>query len=179
MEMILQPLASACAVSKQAFAEGDRIASFLVRLPTLEVARYDVLADRTEGWEAPGSPVCRWTHVFKPRAREENPDRALKLTAENLFLVLADPSAEPTPENTRLLQFLAVLLERKRILRPRGSSPDGSRNLFEHARTKQVYEVPAGELGPEFFLSVQQQLSVLVGEPKPRPEPAAAAPATA
>ena len=38
-------------------------------------------------------------------------------------------------------------------------------NIYEHAKTKQVYEVPVGELSPEFFLAVQEQLSVLVGSP--------------
>jgi hypothetical protein len=31
-----------------------------------------------------------------------------------------------------------------------------------------MFEVPAGELTPEFFVAVQQQLSVLVGSPKPK-----------
>jgi hypothetical protein len=45
---------------------------------------------------------------------------------------------------------------------------------YEHARSKAVFEVPAGELTAEFFVAVQEQLSVLVGAPKP---PAAASPA--
>jgi hypothetical protein len=53
-------------------------------------------------------------------------------------------------------------------------SADGEKNVYEHAKTKQLYQVPKGELTPEFFVQVQAQLSVLVGEPKPR---AASAPA--
>jgi hypothetical protein len=84
-------------------------------------------------------------------------------------------------ENTRLVQFLAFMLERKKVLRPKGRSADGEKNVYEHAKTKQLYQVPKGELTPEFFVQVQAQLSVLVGEPKPRttPAPAATAPATA
>lgn len=55
--------------------------------------------------------------------------------------------------------------ERKRILRPRGRTDDGSKNRYEHARTKQIFELPADELTPEFFIQVQEQLS-LVGGPK-------------
>jgi hypothetical protein len=73
------------------------------------------------------------------------------------------------------VQFLALMLERKKILRPKGRSPDGARNRYEHARSKVIFEVPAGELTPEFFVAVQAQLSVLVGAPKPRPEPPAVA----
>ena len=51
----------------------------------------------------PGVVVCRWAHIFKPRVQGENADRALKLTAETLFLTLVDPLTEPTPENQRML----------------------------------------------------------------------------
>jgi len=113
--------------------------------------------------------ICRWVHRFKPRNIEDNPERLLKLTAENLFLMLADPATEPSPENTRLLLFLALMLERKRLLRPRGRSADGAKIVYEHLRLKRFFELPAEELTPEFFVQVQEQLSVLVGVPKPKP----------
>jgi hypothetical protein len=86
----------------------------------------------------------------------------MKLTAENLFVALADPTTEQTPESTRLVQFLALMLERKKLLRPRGRTADGARQIYEHARTKQHFEVPIGDLSPEFFVAVQEQLSVLI-----------------
>jgi hypothetical protein len=172
MEMHLQPLATACAVSGQPFAEGDRVASYLVRATTMEVVRYDLLESAAGQFSPEGFVACRWVHPFKPRLANENPDRALKLTAENLFVTLADPATEPTPESTRLVQFLALMLERKKILRPKGRSADGEQNRYEHARTKQMFEVPAGELTAEFFIAVQEQLSVLVGVPKPKVVPA-------
>ena len=179
MEMQLQPLATTCFVSGEPFVGGARVASHLVRFGrALEIMRYDVLESRVAGFAPEGFVACKWVHVFKPRRAGENPDRALKLTAENLFVTLADPTTEPTPENTRLVQFLALMLERKRILRPRGRSADGQRNRYEHARSKAIFEVPVGELTSEFFVAVQEQLSVLVGAPKPKaavaPAPAAA-----
>jgi hypothetical protein len=162
MEMILQPLAGACFVSGQPFAPGDRIVSYLVRAGAAgQVARYDVLESRAGGFTPEGTVACRWVQVHKPKAREENPERALKLTAEGLFLTLADPATEPTPETTRLVQFLAILLERKKLIRPRGRNPDGTKELYEHGRTKEVYEVPVGEATPEFFVAVQGQLGAL------------------
>lgn len=173
--MHLQPLATACFVSGEAFVEGVRVASYLVRTgPAMEIVRYDLLETRTEGFSPEGILACKWVHPYKPRRNGENPDRALKLTAENLFVTLADPTTEPTPENTRLVQFLALMLERKRILKPRGASADGLRVRYEHAKSKAIFEVPAGELTPEFFVAVQEQLSVLVGSPKPRPAAASA-----
>ena len=170
MEMHLQPLAASCFISGEPFADGARVASYLVRSTTLEIVRYDLLELNAANFSPEGFVACRWVHAFKARRGGENPDRALKLTAESLFVALADPLAEPSPENTRLIQFLALMLERKRVLRPKGRSADGERNLLEHAKTKQIFEVPAGELTSEFFIAVQEQLSVLVGTPKPKLE---------
>jgi hypothetical protein len=167
MEMHLQPLAQTCFVSGEPFVEGARVASLLVRSgAALEIVRYDLLEQHAANFTPEGFVACKWVQAFKPRKQGENSDRALKLTAENLFVALADPTTEPTPENTRLVQFLALMLERKRILKPRGRSADGERTRYEHAKSKAIFEVPAGELTPEFFVAVQAQLSVLVGAPK-------------
>jgi hypothetical protein len=167
MDLNLQPLAQTCSVTGQPFAEGQRVLSHLVRNEsTGEVTRHDVLESAVADFVAPGFVACRWLHVFKPRKPGENPERELKLTADSLFLTLADPANELTEENTRLVQFLALMLERKKLIRPKGRSADGSRNVYEHAKTKALYEVPVGELSPEFFIAVQEQLSVLVGPPK-------------
>lgn len=166
MELPLQPQSAACFVTQQPFVEGQRVVSYLVRDKTGAILRYDLLETELEKFSPDGVRVCWWVRVFKPRKANENPERELKLTAENLFLALADPATEPTPENERLIQFLALMLERKRVLRPKGRTPDGARNLFEHVKTKQLFEVPAGELSPEFFVQVQEQLSVLVGPAK-------------
>lgn len=178
MELNLQPRAQACLVSGRPFAEGERVVSFLVRGADGALARCDVLAERAGEFNPPGFVVCRWTRVFKPAAKEENAERTLKFTAENLFLTLADPATEPSTENLRLIQFLALMLERKRLLRARGRSPDGARTIFEHLRTKQLYEVSAGDLTPEFFAAIQAQLGALVGAPKAQspPSDAGAAP---
>jgi len=177
MELSLQPLAAVSRVSNRPFSEGDRVVSYLVRSVTNEIERHDVLAAEDAGFRPAGFVFCRWAQLFKPRPLAENPERALKLTAESLFLTLADPANEPNPANTPLLQFLALLLERKRLLRPRGATVDGGSNLFEHVKTHQMYEIPAGDLTPEFFVKIQEQLGMLVGAPKK--SPAGAAPETA
>ena len=129
--MNLQPLAKTCFVSGEPFVEGGRVASYLVRAENMEIVRYDVLEAHATEFKPDGFVACRWVQEYKPRKAGENQDRALKLTAENLFATLADPTTEPTPENTRLLQFLALMLERKKLLRPRGKTADGARQRYE------------------------------------------------
>jgi len=166
MDLNLQPLATACFVSGELFSEGSRVLSLLVRNEQMEVARYDVLEAQRGELAVEGTLVCSWVQPYKPRQKQENPDRALKMTAENLFLTLADPSNEPDAETLRLIQFLALMLERKRILRPKGTQKDDEGVLharYEHAKTKQLFDVPQADFSPEFFIAVQAQLSVLLG----------------
>lgn len=181
MEMNLQPRAPACAVTGAPFREGDRVASLLVRTDSGGVARLDALEAHSASLRPEGFVACRWVQAYKPQPREENPERTLKLNAENLFLTLADPSTEATPETARLVRLLALLLERKRLLRPRGRSAESGRELYEHARTKQIFEIEAIDVTEDFFIAVREQLSVLVGEPRaaqagPAAQPAVPAP---
>ena len=166
MELNLAALAPTCHVSGESFIDGERVVSQLVRQANGDVARYDVKPEREAQFEPPGRVACRWVQKYKTRVAGENPERELKLTADALFLTLADPATELSVENSRLVQFLALMLERKRLLKPRGKSADGTKAIFEHVKTKQRFEIPADELDPAFFVAVQEQLSVLVGEPK-------------
>jgi hypothetical protein len=165
MELSLQPLAAISRVSQRPFAEGDRVVSYLVRSVTNEIERHDVLAAEDVDYRPAGFVFCRWAQIFRPRMVEQNSERTLKLTAENLFLTLADPANEPNSANRPLLQFLALMLERKRVIKLRGVTADGEFNRFEHMKTHQMYEISTGELTPEFFVKIQEQLGLLVGSP--------------
>ena len=129
------------------------------------ITRADVLESELAGFTTNGTVACRWAQIFKVRKTADNPERNLKLTAESLFLALSDPVNERSVENERLLQVLAIMLERKRVLRPKGRSGGGAnaRQIYEHAKMKTLHEVQAAELSPEFFLSIQEQLAALVG----------------
>jgi hypothetical protein len=186
MELNLHPIATKCFVSGRDFAEHDRVVSYLVREASGEVARRDLLETEDGRFMPPAFVYCRWVTAYKPR-RDDNSDRHLKLTAENLFLTLAIPAgatADTIDEsssglNTPMLQFLALMLERKRAIKPVGLTEDSLRQVYEHRASHQRYEVPVGELNQEFFIKIQEHLGVLVGMPKPKPavaaEPAPAA----
>ena len=171
MELNLHPIATKCFVSGRDFAENDRIACYLAREASGEVIRRDLLELEDGRFMPPAFIYCRWVVAFKQRKAGENPALTLKLTADNLFLTLADPANEPNATNTPLLQFLALMLERKKLIKPRGISEDGQRQVYEHMATHQLYEVPLGDLNVDFFQKIQERLGVLVGTPKPKVEP--------
>jgi hypothetical protein len=180
MELNLHPIATRCFVSSREFQENDRVVSYLVREANGEVARRDLHEAEDGRFMPPAFVYCRWVVGFKQRKAGENPALALKLTAENLFLTLADPAIEPSSTNTPLLQFLALMLERKKLIKPRGFTEDGARQIYEHRASHQLYEVPVGDLNVEFFRKIQEHLGVLVGAPEAKVEavPVAAVVAT-
>jgi len=191
MELNLHPIATKCYVSGREFAEHDRVVSYLVRETGGEVARRDLLEAEDGRFMPPAFVYCRWVVGFRQRKAGENPALTMKLTAESLFLTLALPegipadpalatnpgfaeASESASVNTPLLQFLALMLERKKLIKPRGLTEDGARQIYEHMGTHQLYEVPVGDLNVEFFQKIQEHLGVLVGQPKPKPELASA-----
>ena len=131
-----------------------------------EIARRDLREEDDGKFMPPAFVYCRWVVAFKQRKAEENPALTLKLTAENLFLTLAAPETEPSTINTPLLQFLALMLERKKLIKLRGLTEDGARQIYEHMPSHQLYEVPVGDLNAEFFQKIQEHLGVLIGTPK-------------
>ena len=171
MELNLHPIATKCFVTGSDFQKNDRVVSYLVREAGGEVLRRDLREAEDGRFMPPAFVYCRWVVAFKLREAGENADRTLKLTAETLFLALADPAAEPNETNTPLLQFLALMLERKKQIKPRGLTEDGTRQIYEHRATHQLYEVPVGELNVDFFQKIQEHLGVLVGTPKPKVAP--------
>jgi hypothetical protein len=186
MELNLHPISTQCCVSGRAFAEHDRVVCYLVREENGLTGRRDLLESEDVNLAKPAEIYCRWVVSYKPRRDDENPERALKFTAENLFLTLADPTNPPDETNTPMLQLLALMLERKKLLKPRGFTADRQRQILEHMPSHQMYEVPVGTIDAAFFMKIQEQLSILVGAPKtkaaaPTAEPsvAPAAPAPA
>lgn len=168
MDLQLPSMATECFVSGTAFVEDERVVSRLIRREADgEVVRVDIQEAAEATVMLPeGRIVCHWIQAFKPKVAGDNPERDLKLTAENLFLTLADPANELSAADGRLVQFLALMLERKRLIRPQGRNAEGTKDIYVHRGSKGLYEVPVGELTPEFFMAVRDQLSVLVGLPE-------------
>jgi len=137
-----------------------------------EYRRYDCLAEAEAENSPPGEVLCRWTRVFKPKVATGNADQELRLTAESLFLSLTEDGGAQVGENAQLKQFLALMLERKRVLKNRGRSI-GGHQVYEHMRSRRMIEVAAVEMDTAFFLSVREKLGLLIKD-----TPEAVAPAS-
>ncbi len=168
MELNLQPRASSCSspASPSARATGWRASlcgqdsgrGRAVRRPGVErgLARARGLRRLPlgAGLQAPGR-------------RSENRERALKLTAETLFLTLADPATRGDPGDGPPGPLPRPPSRAKEPPPPAG--PDGGRQPRDSTSTparSSSIEVPCDRADPEFFTAVREQLTVLVGEPR-------------
>ena len=178
MELNLQPRASPMRrLRTRPSRRATASTSVLVPQDGGEVVRYDALEASASDLRPEGFVACRWVQVFKPQAEAREP-RARAQT----------DGGEPLPHPGRPVDRgdagdgAAGPLPRPHARAEEAAAPEGQdartgqRELYEHARTKQIYEVPAIDLGPEFFAAVREQLTVLVGEPEAPAGPAGTVP---
>jgi hypothetical protein len=166
----IKPFSHRCIVTANPFETGDAYVSYLVVDANNELQRFDVSADHDGEFQPEGELLCRWRQVYRKEPEKDESGRRQRETAEGLFVSLFDEQGEEGEESSGdreereiLKKFLALLLERKKVLRPRGESPDGRFRLLEHARTKAIYPVAMGEIAPDEFMRISNRLNELVG----------------
>ena len=146
-------------LSSKPFMPGDRVWSCLYRTEEGIVERADVLEEEREQLKLDSGILCQWVHLIKERETTEAEVRKAELqSAEEVFLSLYDDieeEGEDSPETIeareRLKFFLALQLERKRVLKPIGSGK------FRHLPTKREFQVPRMELTPELVAAHLKQ----------------------
>jgi len=161
MDWKISPIARKSAHSVTEFEKDERVLSILAKKEDGELERFDVKEGEEADFQLPGDAVCKWTQIFKPKAKDNREEEAaMKLTADNLFINLFDGEEEPSFDNAKLKHMLALMLERKRLLRLKGKA--GEYSVYVHRPTKNEYYVPHVELDPEFFIENQEKLAFLV-----------------
>ena len=116
-----------------------------------------------EAWNArsadPEAPVffSSWRSKFEPPAPPA-PEALRRDDAEGMLRRLIE-SNDPAHTNTRYL--LAVMLERKRILRPQ-PSPDKSTLIYERAGTGETFIVADPNLSLSDLVAVQEEVSAML-----------------
>ena len=157
----LRPLAKSSDLSGRPFAPGDAIVCFLFRNLNQELQRHDVHGDEAETYTPTGYLVCRWNRTVRERIDDEAEARKHTLaTAEEIFVSLYDTDVADgpiDPDKDALKHLLALMLERKRLLRPAPGRP----GIMVLGKDKREFLVPAVELTPHRLISLQEQLQAL------------------
>lgn len=159
MELNFRPVGKSSQSSERPFQPGDRVVSYLVRGESGLVERIDICTDEEAEFELPGESICRWEQRIRETDASEAETRKQQVqTTEDMFLSLVQekPLDEALSEQRLLAYFLAIQLERKRVLRSVG------KERYLHVKSKTEYRVPNIELDPEELLKIQEQLGELL-----------------
>ncbi len=160
----IQARTNRCDVTGQPFADGESFYTLLYRDRDDTLSRRDVSA---EGWRqlkatrtAP-RPFSFWRSRFVPP-----PPVSEALPKADAETRLRRYLSENRPEHVRAAYILALMLERKRVLRPTDARQDeagGRRRLFyEHAATGETFVVTDPGLRMDQLAEVQREVSELL-----------------
>ena len=155
-----------CDVTGRPFADGETFYTLLYRDPRGDTfSRRDVSAEGRKILRAdpPSSaPFCFWRSKFAPPPPPA-PETLPKADAE---LLLRRYLTGSRPEHARAAYILALMLERKRLLRPTGDRPDEATNrrllFYEHAKTGETFVVVDPGLRLDQIEEVQHEVADLL-----------------
>ncbi|HVU39237.1 MAG TPA: hypothetical protein VHC95_12960 [Opitutales bacterium] len=155
MDWTIKSLARASFVSGKPFTPGEKVTCIIFR-GAEGLQRADLNEADAVAWMPTGEVLGRWAR----KAEDENEVARRKLalaSAEEVFLAFIQEPGGAGEDKDTILQLLALMLERKRILRPQGRPADG-RQRYLHSRLQQEFSVPHQTITPERVAALREQL---------------------
>lgn len=154
-----------CAATGAAFAEGEHFYTLLFH-EKAGFRREDLCEEAFKARPESPAPFSFWRSKFEP-PQAAPPEPVSKQNAEDLLRAYM---IESGPDHANARYILALMLERKRILREvevkRGD--DGSlTRIYERAKTGEVFIIPDPQLRLDQVEQVQMQVAGLLGAPVP------------
>jgi len=165
MDWQLKAISKECDATGEEFTPGERVLCYIYKdEESGELARSDIKKSAIGNFKIPKNTLGRWTRVIREKSddwEKEAQEQSLK-TAEDLFLSLyEEDETEAIKEQSILKQILALLLERKRILRRlKGQKTDNL--IFIHVPSKQEFAVGMEDFAIPDIEKIQDQLEAIV-----------------
>ena len=164
LEWQIKPLSKKSAVSEREIKPGDTVvcAVFVDDIGNLD--RMDFLKDEFRADSINGRLVGRWERIVaeNPEADERAARRMALASSEDFFISLYDDAVEVDSADVDVIkQMLALLLERKRILRPLGR-PSGGLQKYIHAQSGREFIVPQRNVDEALVVKIQSQLGSII-----------------
>ncbi len=158
----ISPPSKVCHATGRAFTDGEKFISVLRETPR-EWVRLDY---SLEGWEK--SPhtaeeiASRWQSEF--HVRQSAPEPIAKNDVESLLRRLITQGA---PEDTAVRYVLAVMLERKKVLKPVDKLERGTRKIlvYEHSKTGESFLIEDPRLKLTELEPIQERVRFLLDNP--------------
>lgn len=160
MEWNIKARSEVCMATQRPFAEDESFYTYLVETPQ-GLERYDL---SEEAWNARNDnvlPLCFWKSLFKP-APPAHTEAVAKEDAESELRRLIESS---DPADHKVCYLLALMLERKRILkvRERVRLSGEKKVIYEHTKTQEPFIVPEIDVKLSDIDQLREELSSSTG----------------
>lgn len=164
MEWHFKSIARKSSLSETPFVPGDRVACLIFKdIEAGEMGRGDVLVSEVDAFELPGEILGRWTRVVKDPDDQSANVRETVSSAEDFFLSLYEADQTDAKDETDALKhLLALMLERKRVVRALGKRETEGTQMYRHVKTKRELEVPVVEISTNLMLKIQDTLGDII-----------------
>ncbi|HEV2806705.1 MAG TPA: hypothetical protein VGW57_17405 [Chthoniobacterales bacterium] len=151
--------ADACARTQRPFQAGEQFYTLLFREGD-SFRREDLCEEAWTQRNENIQPFSFWKSRYEPPPPAP-PEPLAKESAEELLRRLL---AENNPAHANACYVLAVMLERKRVLKPVKVEPTEDRPvlIYEHAKTGDAFIVPDAQLRLDEIAQVQAEVSQLL-----------------
>ena len=166
----IQSRSTQCAATGREFAEGEYFYTLLFD-EKAGFRREDVSEETFKARNDSVQPFSFWKSKFEPPPTAA-PEPVSKQTAEDL---LRSYMVESGPEHSNARYVLALMLERKRLLKEIEvkRAHDGSlTRIYERVKTGEVFIIPDPQLRLDQVEELQAQVANLLGAPAPSAAPA-------
>ena len=160
----IKPLSKKSAISGRDIVAGDTVVCAVFIDSAGNLDRLDCHADEFEASKINGKIIGRWERVVSAHPEEdERAARRMALSSsEDFFVSLFDESGDVKTDETDVIkQMLALLLERKRIIRAIGR-PCAGFQKYVQTSTKREFNVPQRNLDGELIIKIQNQLGSII-----------------
>ena len=164
MDWQIKTLSKKSTLSGARFEPGDRAVSLVyVDDEAGELGRADLHESELTQLDLRGAVLGRWNWIMKdPEARTSSAGDTVA-SAEDFFFSLFENQREPEREQSDVLKYLlALMLERKRVLRVVGPRQTSGLQTYRHVKTKQELQVPIREISRELMFKIEDTLGDII-----------------
>ncbi len=165
MNWQIKTIADRSSLSEIAFNSGDKVVCLIFKDKVSgDFGRVDLFDHEVEGFDFPGEILGCWSRLIKDLAEEKINAGDRLAFAEDFFMSLYQDERNSNQKETNALKhLLALMLERKRVLRSiRSSRMTEKTQHYLHVKQKKAFEVPVVEISSDLFLKIQGILGDII-----------------
>ena len=158
-------IARTSALSESTFSEGEQVVCLIYKdVKKGEIGRSDIRPEEEADFKLPGELLGRWLHTIKKPENKAMAAREQLASAEDFFFSLFELSrdAESSEETNALKYLLALMLERKRVVRAQGKRHSDGAQSYLHVKTKQMLDVPIVDISADLMIRIQETIGDII-----------------